>query len=285
MRTLFIIPALVVLGQAMVQPAQAVDKAIKDRLLARWKHQAEAKEEFSYPLLMWHQVRGGGGQWGWVQPNWIYERRGKVTRKAVFIVAEKLSDNEAIVDVMITQYTPGVGAANRGRSGRPSKTVRTRKQFLFTGFDFREIAPKQQLNYVGGVLSLGERIVARANGTDIELTQLEPVAIPPLPKHSAELGIGVRTWADDTGQFSMDAAFDSLKDGIVTLVTPDGREVQVAIQRLAAADQQEALELATNNHPKRRSFAQPRRRKQPTFSQKLGTKLKRHIMSSLNRGF
>jgi hypothetical protein len=266
---------------------------VVENLSRIWIQQAKSKEDFAYPRLMWHQINGNKGQWGWVKSNLIYERRGSETRKAVFVVNEKLSDTAAIVDVMITYYKPAYRSTS-GNQGRPSQTTRTRRQFLFSGFDFDNTKEKQQLNYTGGVLFDGEHAENLRDGTQVNLPKLEPIELPPLPKHTAELGIGVSTWADHTGRFSVEASFVKLRNDQVTLVTNDGRRIEVPLDRLAANDQNRIRllqEVAQRNRQRaqrtvtqsNRSAAARTRRKRSSFSQQMSAQARATAEHAIGR--
>ena len=56
----------------------------------------------------------------------------------------------------------------------------------------------------------------------------------------------VRKWTDDTGGFSTDAKFVSEKDGIVTLKTADGEQLEIPVAKLSKADQTYVKGLTAN---------------------------------------
>lgn len=58
-----------------------------------------------------------------------------------------------------------------------------------------------------------------------------------------------RPWTDSTGKRTVEAEFVSLVDGKVTLKKADGKTVTMALDKLSAADQKVAKELAGNGAP------------------------------------
>jgi len=54
----------------------------------------------------------------------------------------------------------------------------------------------------------------------------------------------IHTWTDSTGKYKTDAEFVSLDDGVVTLRKKNGKEVELALERLSEEDQLLAQELA-----------------------------------------
>lgn len=55
---------------------------------------------------------------------------------------------------------------------------------------------------------------------------------------------GKRTWTDSTGKFKIDAEFVSLASEQVQLLRPDGKLITLPIEKLSAADQEQARKLA-----------------------------------------
>jgi len=58
-----------------------------------------------------------------------------------------------------------------------------------------------------------------------------------------------RPWTDSTGKRTVEAEFVSLADGKVTLKKADGKTVTIALDKLSAADQKVAKELAAKKAP------------------------------------
>ena len=58
----------------------------------------------------------------------------------------------------------------------------------------------------------------------------------------------LRTWKDNTGQFTLEAEFLGLADGQVRLRRTDGREISVPLTRLSKADQEAAEQLSKNKN-------------------------------------
>ena len=226
----------------------AQDKRTVERLNGRWKQQAKTGQPFSYPKLVWHAVSDRGGDWGWIEPNWTYHRRGPVIWKSEFSVQEILSETEAIVDVLITQKTI---QSVQGFIVVMNETRNARYSFLFRKFDFRDIIENEPFQWHGAVTVSGTHSVMRADGSTVKLIGIETTTPPPLPKHAAELGIGLRTWHDDTGKHSTRAGFDSVDHDKVVLVKPDGVRIEVPVDRLSKADQRE-IEKLTEVRPVRR---------------------------------
>lgn len=238
--------------------ASAQDKRTADRLTGRWKQQAKTGHPFSYPPLIWHAISDRGGDWGWIEPDMTYDRRGPISWKAVFRVHEILSETQAIVDVLITQNTshtvPGFGAMANETGG-------AKYRVLFREFDFRGIIENEPFEWRGAVLVSGTHSVVRADGSMVELIGIETTTLPPLPKHAAELGIGLRTWHDDTGRHTIRAGFGSINHDKVVLVKSDGDRIEVPVDRLSKADQRE-IEKLTELRPAPRTVARrsaPRR--------------------------
>lgn len=61
--------------------------------------------------------------------------------------------------------------------------------------------------------------------------------------------VEARPWTDSTGKRTTEADFVSLVDGKVTLKKPDGKTVTLALEKLSAADQKLAKELAAKAAP------------------------------------
>jgi hypothetical protein len=61
--------------------------------------------------------------------------------------------------------------------------------------------------------------------------------------------LSARPWTDSTGKRTIEAEFVSLADGKVTLKKPDGKTVSMALDKLSAADQKLAKELAAKGEP------------------------------------
>jgi hypothetical protein len=64
-----------------------------------------------------------------------------------------------------------------------------------------------------------------------------------LPKHPAVVGIGIRTWKDVSGKYSIEATFDRYEKGTVYLVKRDGSEVDVKISILDSESQEFARKI------------------------------------------
>lgn len=63
------------------------------------------------------------------------------------------------------------------------------------------------------------------------------------------LSLHARPWTDSTGKRTVEAEFVSLADGKVTLKKTDGKTVTMALEKLSAADQKVAKELAAKEAP------------------------------------
>jgi SLA1 homology domain 1, SHD1 len=73
----------------------------------------------------------------------------------------------------------------------------------------------------------------------------------------------VRTWADASGKFKIQAKFVSAKDGVVTLEQTDGENIEIELKSLAAGDQKYVADLlkAEANSPFKKKAASPFRKK------------------------
>lgn len=74
----------------------------------------------------------------------------------------------------------------------------------------------------------------------------------------------VRTWADASGKFTIQAKFVSAKDGVVTLEQTDGENLEIELKSLAPADQKyvaDQLKAAANNPFRKKAAVSPFRKK------------------------
>lgn len=65
-------------------------------------------------------------------------------------------------------------------------------------------------------------------------------AAPPARPATTKTAHGMRTWIDATGRFKIEADFVSLADGTVTLRRADGKNMEIPLEKLSAADQTHA---------------------------------------------
>jgi hypothetical protein len=72
----------------------------------------------------------------------------------------------------------------------------------------------------------------------------KPAANEALPS-PGEAKAPLRTWTDSTGQRHIEAAFVGQVDGQVRLRRPDGKEVNLALEKLSPADQEWVRRQAT----------------------------------------
>ena len=267
LRTLVFLTAASVCAGAFAR--NSIDKT---GFLPHWKRQAALGREFSYPTFHWHKgLKPNGRRFGWVESGKIYEQLGLLTWQADFVVREIRSDSEAILEVHITQ----------SRSDQPNQNgTFSKSAFLFRGFKFEKLAVGDVFTYSGGVISSGTQVDA----------VIEPAVFAPLPKHKAELGVGIRTWTDDSGQHSVQAALDAVRDDKVRLVKEDGRAIEVPIAQLSVKDQlvvRKRPEARLPAHrPKRstslRRTSSPRRHAQ-SFREGLNQKINGWVAPSMAR--
>lgn len=238
-------------GFADNHPGFADNSVHRDRFVESWKRQALSGQAYSYPAFPWHlSDRPDNQRLGWMQPQRVYEQRGAESWQADFVVRELRSKSEAVIEVVVSRTnSSGPGTST------PSRTSRI---YLFREFDFATVQPGASLGYTGGVIEKPATSVVLGNRQATELPVIEPAVFPPLPKHTAELGVGVRTWVDDTGNHSIEAALMEVHENTVRLITRDGEHLEVPIERLSVKDRM-AVQKPDRALPRKKPVREKRR--------------------------
>ncbi len=74
----------------------------------------------------------------------------------------------------------------------------------------------------------------------------KPATKPTSPKPAEDAEAELRTWASDTGKFTIEARFGGLEGGKVKLLKPDGTILVVPLEKLSEADRELATQLASS---------------------------------------
>lgn len=74
----------------------------------------------------------------------------------------------------------------------------------------------------------------------------KPATKPATPQTTGGTEPELRTWASDTGKFTIEARFGGIEDGKVKLLKPDGSTVSVPLEKLSEADRELATQLASS---------------------------------------
>lgn len=198
---------------------------------SHWVKEFEKGEEFTYPPLDFRFPKDGNA--GWAKGG---------TFGNEFYYVKDLGDGKHLIELSKSKYfSPLAGSAiSKGsaedvaaRNGSDKIYIGQKTRLIVVKGKMPKYQPGERLPFNHNLLILG---LERLPGIG-ETLRLDIVDFPPLPRSRAEIGIDVRKWTDQTGKFTTDAAFETYKEGSVTLSKPDGTEIKVPMATLSPKDQ------------------------------------------------
>ena len=228
----------------------------------RWRKQYEQNKDYDYPVFNWDDVQLGDV--GYTGHRAIYWGQPSTSYKCVEIKYEKeLSTGRHLVQVdRMTRRAIGQGLSTPNVNQVGSLTGLTALVNADSVHAVIDGPLKKIRNYRAGEtiqLTFDLQCIDSIDVTGYSVMPvLKIVKFPPLPKHPAQLGFGVRKWTDDTGKHKLEAAYDHYQDGQVHLINLDAKKVTLPIKKLSTADQrwvrkQIQKELAAKRKEKRKA--------------------------------
>lgn len=234
------IAALLAAMLSLPLSAEAVSRGFpvqKDEVTDFYRARAEAGQRLEWPRFATYGTLVQG-QVGMLVENLGVD--GALPSSSIQIV-QVIDESHAIAELVChyNETTYRVVPSGLGSEAAiPTSEPRTnRVTILLSGFDLSGIADGEAYQPVGPLVVDGTHQYTTVAGSSNTIPVVKPTEIPAYPSHPAELGVGVRTWTDSTGKFSVDAAYDGYVSGKVRLIKQTGERIDVPISRLGHDEQ------------------------------------------------
>jgi hypothetical protein len=229
---------------------------LRNQLETFWIDSHALGLDFEYPRMAAFHDELPQGQVGVFKDYYSVHGNEMTCSLEVFQVISPTSFLAHIVNGFVT-------TSYNSRSG--VETNREHKQFktlvLVEGLPTEDLTDGQEVKTADAFIVEGTYQYETVAGTGKKIPVIKRVALPPIPKSKAMIGIGVRDWKDATGKFSVSAAFESVADGVVKLGKTDGTTIDVPLVRLDEESKKLVREIMREMKDKERAEAQAEAKK------------------------